>query len=176
MSRYTLRTDMSWTQTRTDLVDCFRKWGITSWSMDPAPRTAREAEKYSRWNQSQEQRRVSVTYVLRGTSIVLSSDRQERAIDNFRALYLALDRMRLIEAAGLDDLVREAYAQLPAPGLPGPPSPYAILGVSPSAPMEDIERAYRTKAKTDHPDQGGSAEAFTRLQQALEQIRKERTG
>lgn len=40
---------------------------------------------------------------------------------------------------------------------------YRILGVKRSAPRKDIHKAYRKKAKTAHPDAGGSVEAFNEL-------------
>ena len=40
---------------------------------------------------------------------------------------------------------------------------YKILGVNRAAPRKDIHKAYRTKAKTEHPDSGGSVEAFNAL-------------
>jgi hypothetical protein len=45
---------------------------------------------------------------------------------------------------------------------------YEVLGVTRSAGVEDIRRAYRRAAKTAHPDQGGSNEAFLRVQRAAE--------
>lgn len=40
---------------------------------------------------------------------------------------------------------------------------YKILGVKQTAPRKDIHKAYRSKAKTAHPDRGGSVEAFNAL-------------
>jgi curved DNA-binding protein CbpA len=40
---------------------------------------------------------------------------------------------------------------------------YKILGVKRTAPPKDIHKAYRRKAKTAHPDAGGSVEAFNEL-------------
>ena len=40
---------------------------------------------------------------------------------------------------------------------------YKILGVKRTAPRRDIHKAYRRKAKTAHPDAGGSEEAFNEL-------------
>lgn len=39
-------------------------------------------------------------------------------------------------------------------------SPYDVLGVPNDAKPEEIKRAYRKSAKSNHPDQGGSAEAM----------------
>ena len=43
---------------------------------------------------------------------------------------------------------------------------YDILGVDRDATTEQITTAYRLKAKTAHPDKGGSAEAFSALNDA----------
>lgn len=40
---------------------------------------------------------------------------------------------------------------------------YTVLGIKRSAPRKDIHKAYRKKAKTAHPDAGGSVEAFNQL-------------
>ena len=40
---------------------------------------------------------------------------------------------------------------------------YKILGVKRTAARKDIHKAYRKKAKTAHPDSGGSEEAFNEL-------------
>jgi DnaJ-class molecular chaperone len=45
---------------------------------------------------------------------------------------------------------------------------FEILGVTRDAGVEEIRRAYRQAAKTAHPDQGGSNEAFLRVQRAAE--------
>ena len=45
---------------------------------------------------------------------------------------------------------------------------YDVLGVGKDATAADIKKAYRHKAKSEHPDAGGSAEKFTELTLAYE--------
>jgi len=51
---------------------------------------------------------------------------------------------------------------------------FKILGVSPSAQWEEIERAYRQKAKIHHPDHGGDGDAMRALNEAYTLIRRVR--
>jgi hypothetical protein len=51
---------------------------------------------------------------------------------------------------------------------------YKMLGVPPSASWEQIEQAYRQKAKIHHPDHGGDDDAMRALNEAYAQIRKVR--
>lgn len=45
---------------------------------------------------------------------------------------------------------------------------YGILGVPRGASPEEVRRSYKRRALTEHPDKGGSQEAFQRLQRAAE--------
>ena len=49
----------------------------------------------------------------------------------------------------------------------------AILGVGLDATAGDIRAAYRRAAKTAHPDQGGSSEAFQRVRAAADALLEE---
>lgn len=49
--------------------------------------------------------------------------------------------------------------------------PYAMLGLDRSADMNAIKNAYRKAAKTAHPDSGGDAEHFSRLQIVYELLK-----
>lgn len=51
---------------------------------------------------------------------------------------------------------------------------YRLLGVSSSAPWEEIERAYRRKAHKHHPDHGGDEDAMRALNEAYQQIKRAR--
>jgi len=50
----------------------------------------------------------------------------------------------------------------------GSDSPYAILGVSMSATWAEIKSAYRKLVLQCHPDKGGKAEDFLKVQAAFE--------
>lgn len=55
---------------------------------------------------------------------------------------------------------------------------YKMLGVSPSSTWEQIEQAYRRKAKLHHPDRGGDDDTMRALNDAyalLKRIRKSAT-
>ncbi len=45
-----------------------------------------------------------------------------------------------------------------------------VLGLADNATPEDINRAYRRLAMQHHPDRGGDAEAFEKVQRAYEQL------
>ena len=45
----------------------------------------------------------------------------------------------------------------------------AKLGLAPPYSIEDVKQAFRAKVKTAHPDVGGSAAEFSRIQEAYEQ-------
>lgn len=50
--------------------------------------------------------------------------------------------------------------------------PYKILGVSPNATKEEIQKAYRKRAAECHPDKGGSNEEMTKVNAAWEAIQR----
>jgi len=49
---------------------------------------------------------------------------------------------------------------------------FRLLGVSPSASWEEIERAYRQKAKIHHPDHGGDGDTMRALNDAYTTIKR----
>jgi len=51
---------------------------------------------------------------------------------------------------------------------------YKILGLSPSASWDEIEKAYRKKAKLHHPDHGGDADAMKALNDAYSLLKRSR--
>lgn len=50
------------------------------------------------------------------------------------------------------------------------PSPYTLLGITPTSNAEDIRAAYKKRALETHPDKGGDPEEFRRVKQAYEAI------
>ena len=52
--------------------------------------------------------------------------------------------------------------------------PYAILGIDRNARPSDIVSRYRELANQYHPDHGGDVEKFKRIQNAYEEICRER--
>ena len=55
-----------------------------------------------------------------------------------------------------------------------PDDPYVILGVHPNTPPEIMKAVYLAWAKHHHPDVGGDAETFKRVNVAWDKIKAER--
>ncbi|NEM90114.1 J domain-containing protein [Galbitalea soli] len=49
-------------------------------------------------------------------------------------------------------------------------TPYEVLGIAPTASDAEVRSAYRRRARETHPDTGGDAREFTRVQLAWERI------
>ena len=164
-NNYSLTTQKEWGETLFDLETTFERWGITEWETN-YPRGARKTGS----NQTIEERRVIVRYTKNGKELVLAMDKQARAVDNFRVLYLAIEAMRMNEKRGLGEVIESAYLQLAAP--PKARDPYEVLEIREGASLAIAEAAYRAKMRTAHPDAGGSAEQVKELTDAIEEIRK----
>lgn len=92
---------------------------------------------------------------------------------NLKCVYLAIQQMRLNEARGIGDTMREAYLMLAPP--PKTRDPYEILGVRPDSPEAVIEASFRALAKEYHPDGGhGDAAKMAELNTAHDRIVAER--
>ncbi len=86
----------------------------------------------------------------------------------------------VLSMTGLWPVVIRALRELRGDVAPEPPSRndadvevcYRLLGLSPSAKWEDIERAYRAKAKIHHPDRGGDEDAMRALNEAYNKIKQ----
>jgi len=52
----------------------------------------------------------------------------------------------------------------------GPLDPFKILGVSPDATKEEVDKAYKAAARKAHPDKGGSDEEMMKVNAAYEAI------
>ena len=63
-------------------------------------------------------------------------------------------------------------AHTPPPGSADADLCYRLLGLSPSASWEEIEKAYRRKAKVHHPDHGGDGDTMRALNEAYALLKK----
>ncbi len=90
---------------------------------------------------------------------------------------------KLSEIAGFLRLGRQDFESIKAMFFKSPDTAYKILEIERSATDDEVKKAYRTMAKKYHPDklqqmdeahQKGAQEKFTRVQEAYEQIQKER--
>lgn len=117
---------------------------------------------------------VAVYFTRRGKQLVFACDRWDRIEHNMRSITKTIDAMRGIERWGSSDLMERAFRGFEA--LPPPDgvvtlSCWQILDLEPGASEMEIERAYRLKAKSAHPDQGGSREEWDQLRRAYDQAK-----
>jgi len=162
---YSLRTNVTWAQTYSELEEQFALWGVRDFEV-------RSLGKASRADyQDGETRRVTVRWTSRGgQEHTLTMADQDRAVDNLRVLFLAIKAVRLNEVRGIGQLAQDYYLRLAAPV--SQRSPYEVLNLTPHAPLEVAEASYKALAKLKHPDTpGGSEAAMKELNEAIEQLR-----
>lgn len=112
---------------------------------------------------------VAVYFVLNARSMVMACDRFDTAAANMRSLGLAIEALRQLERHGGGTMLERAFSGFVA--LPAPKDPHFILGVRPGSSAAEIDAAYRQKAKTAHPDGGGSAEAMQELNEPRRKLK-----
>src|SRR5207248_10099276 len=165
MGNYSLTTKKTWHETMQELDGEMRRWGVRQWETNYP-----KGERSDAWSQKEEDRTVKLTYHKNGITVTLVMGKQNRAVDNLRVLYLAVEAMRLNERRGSSDVLESAYVQLAAPTQAI--DPYECLEIRPDASLEVAEAAYKAKVRNIHPDRGGSNEQMKALNRAIEEIRK----
>jgi hypothetical protein len=113
------------------------------------------------------------------------SDYFDRLLDNYRGAQLAISRIwdifnewhiRTEDGESSLETLLQGFRVLESKqvllALPDPKNrkPHELLGVSPDATSEEIEKAFRAKAKTNHPDVGGDNDTMQLLNKAKKEM------
>jgi hypothetical protein len=109
---------------------------------------------------------VAVYFKLKGKPRCMASDTWTRLPDNMAAIAGTIEALRSIDRYGVGN-IEQVFAGYTALQPAADVDWWIVLGVSASAPLDAIEDAYRTLAKTAHPDAGGSADDMARLNIAI---------
>lgn len=97
----------------------------------------------------------------------IAVDRYPKVEDNLQAIHHILEARRTEMRHGGLHIVRQTFkgfVALPAPA--GAKGWREVLGLAGPVAPADIDRAYRDKAGSAHPDKGGSTEAMAALNRA----------
>ena len=107
---------------------------------------------------------------LLGKDLVFASDRWDRVADNITAIAQHIDALRRIDRYGVGRVEQAfaGYAALP----PSADDWRLVLGVGEYATVEQVDAAFLEKAKSLHPDVGGSHDDMARLTAARDLARK----
>ena len=136
-----LASDKTARETRNDIFDTVERWNafagevvISSWDT-PAPAKVGGHDALLR-------------VTLRGQMVPIGPCNNQPTYDlNLRACYLALEGMRLNEQRGLGEIMRGAYAALPAPDGATEVNPYDYLGVNSNASRDDVQAMVRSRSQ-----------------------------
>ena len=159
---------ISFADARDGLFDELRRLGAKS----PVVSTNHPTDRYGIPTESKKRvpdEGVAVYFQYGDLPMVMACDNYESASANMRSLALAIEAMRQLERHGGGTMMERAFTGFVA--LPAPKSPHEVLGVPPGASPEEIDAAFRQKAKTAHPDNGGSVEAMQALNEARDRLR-----
>lgn len=101
---------------------------------------------------------------------------------SFQELFILALFIIVLSLSGWWPAVVRGLRQLRGEDIPEEPRPqeadrelemcYKVLGVSPTASWDDIQRAYRTKAQRHHPDHGGDDDIMRALNDAYAKLRR----
>lgn len=108
-----------------------------------------------------------------GPMRVIAIDAYHRVRDNLAAIAATLDAMRAIERHGGAQILERAFTGFAALTAPGK-NWWDVLEVRQDATREVIEINFRRLARDKHPDNGGSHEAMSALNEARDAALKAR--
>lgn len=114
---------------------------------------------------------VAVYFDYKRRPMCFACDRWDRIGDNIYAIATTIEALRGIERWGSGSMVEQAFTGFVA--LPAPKSPWDVIGVQRGASLEEIETAFRAKAKRLHSDAGGNDTAMAELNAARAKLKEQ---
>lgn len=113
---------------------------------------------------------VAVYFTFERESVVFACDKWDRIEDNLQAIRKTIEAIRGLDRWGVSEMLKRAFTGFKAlPEHAASESCFTILGVSENATQVEIKEAYRKKAMETHPDKGGDADMFAKIQHAYKQ-------
>jgi len=110
---------------------------------------------------------VAIYFTRKERETCIACDKWEKVEWNIWAIVKTLDAIRGIERWGASDLVDRAFSGFQALCPPAPVDDWwEVLECDRFASREEIETAFRKLARQAHPDMGGSADWFSRINAA----------
>lgn len=158
-----------------NVLDELRGWdGVTDVQLDSGAEHQKRNPNKPYANASYDDPGVVVRFTKDGEEMAAACDRWDNPRDNAQDLYHYLHETRMQELRGTVTAESE-YEKLRLPSgdedatVAEPPA-HRVLGVDRDASEAEVRDAYRERLSDCHPDQGGSQEAFKRLQRARERM------
>jgi len=162
-------------QTRRDIRKMFAMWDIGQFT------AMRDQEEYA-GGRMKSGEGVTVSFFRHGEWQTVYCNKRLYA-ENYRAVFLFLDRMRIAEKSGVSYQALSSTKGLVKSDKPGNKSEeqenledaYDVLGVNKDDPTDLVKKIYKQKLGFYHPDiGGGDEEKAKRLNRAYETIMKSR--
>lgn len=116
---------------------------------------------------------VAVWFTWDGMQVCIPVDRYTTPAANLQAIHHVVEARRVEIRHGTLELVRATFRGFQALPTPDRPSYWEILGIEPTRNSDAIAAAYRAKARTAHPDTGGSTAAMQELTAARDAALRE---
>jgi hypothetical protein len=104
--------------------------------------------------------------------MAIPCDRWSRIEANVQAIALTVEAMRGMERWGAKHMIKAMFSGFKALPQSTDGDWWTVLGVSRGSSPELVKAAYRELVKRHHPDAGGNAETFRRVQAAYEQFER----
>ncbi len=119
---------------------------------------------------------VALYFTLRDKPMVMARDAYWNVHDNLRSIGLAVEHLRGLERHGGGLMMEKAFAGFTAiEHMPEHSTWWAILGLSRTATVNEINEAFKLLSKVRHPDAlTGSHEAMSKLTEARSAALKEK--
>lgn len=118
---------------------------------------------------------VALWFAWDGASRCIAVDRYPKVEDNLQAIHHILEARRTEMRHGGLHIVRQTFKGFVALAAPAGSQWWQVLEVVQTATAEQIDAAYREKARKAHPDAGGSDAAMARLNAARDAGRAQRS-
>lgn len=116
---------------------------------------------------------VAVWFEWEGAQRCIAVDRYPKVEDNLQAIHHILEARRTEMRHGGLHIVRQTFKGFVALPAPEGAKPWReVLGISGPVTIADIDKAYRDKAASAHPDKGGSTDAMALLNRARAEARE----
>lgn len=111
----------------------------------------------------------------KGHKRVMAIDRYDRVADNLAAIAATLEALRAIERHGGGQILDRAFTGFTALPAPGSASDdwRTVLGVPGCCDITEANEAYKRLRSIHHPDKGGDASEFYRINRAIAAAEKE---